>query len=271
MGWDSDEFQKQYDAMIGGMNGETTTFGMSAKQASVAESLGDVEKSKEVLDNLANENINGVKNSKAAVNRQSWEESGVSIDQIREIVEDESNGLTWADFGLNKSVGKMTDEEYKAVIDEVNAEPAEESEAEPEVKQEEPKTEPEEPKTETKKSDRSTQSTKAGTGSSGNVHKKAEPSQEMQDLYNEIFAPVTKSASRKSSTRRSRRRSGTTVMQQAAQIEKLYKAASRSTGKTAKKIASNLSSAISDISDTDISLYNELVTNHKKLMKKLKK
>ena len=78
-----------------------------------------------------------------------------------------------------------------------------------------------------------------------------------QDLYNEIFSKPTASRTRKEAA------------QTADEIEKLYKTAIDSHDKSSKELLANMSNDLSEITEIDKKLYNELIMNHKKMMQRL--
>ena len=78
-----------------------------------------------------------------------------------------------------------------------------------------------------------------------------------QEMYNEIFSKPTASRTRKEAA------------QTADEIEKLYKTAIDSHDKSSKELLANMSSDLSEITEIDKKLYNELIMNHKKMMQRL--
>ena len=149
---DDEEFQRAYDAVFGtDSSGQVnapaveqivpegaesaSTLSPSRQQAydtvSGADLGVDNDRLQQTMGNLESTNFvdsdgNKIENSKAAVNRSAYEADG-SYQIIVDFINSEENQnsddpLTFADFGLSKTVVGMSDEEYRALLETVDEE-----------------------------------------------------------------------------------------------------------------------------------------------------
>ena len=150
---DEDEFQRAYDEIFGAgseeavnVPAETENVPTSVETADTVSSLSpsrqqaydtvtsadigvDSDSLSQTMSSLETKNLtdadgNKIDNSRSAVNRLSYEEDG-SYQAIVDFIESDDNKnsddpLTYADFGLSKSVVNMSDEELDELLEQIN-------------------------------------------------------------------------------------------------------------------------------------------------------